>query len=92
MNQPYTPGWEGPDGLVHIAGTHTRGCVFAECGIVIATGAKPGRDWPEYEAITDVPTCLMCIGSAVDYLGWTSYEEIGEAVINTKALSKLRFG
>jgi hypothetical protein len=87
--EAYTPGWKGPDGLVHIAGTHIRSCVFAECGIVIATGAKDGRDWPEYEVSTDVPTCLMCIGSAVDYLPWTAHQEVGIGVINVNALSKL---
>lgn len=69
MSAPhYTPGWKSPDGLVHITGLHSYILVLTECGKTIATGGSPGRSWPEYEDTVETPTCLMCIGSTVDYL------------------------
>lgn len=87
----HTPGWRDVHGLVHIAGTHSVMCVLAECGMTISVGHSPGRDFPEYEVCLDFPTCLMCIGGAIDYLPWFSYETVGVGYINAAAISKLEF-
>ena len=89
---PYTPGWKDKHGIVHIAGTHTYGRVFAECGTTISEGGRQGRSWPEYEQSLETPTCIMCIGSVVDHLPGAAYQDVGDGIINTAVISKLKLG
>lgn len=89
----HTPGWKDEYGVVHIAGSHGYHRVYAECGTIVAESSDTtlsGRSSPEYEVCLEPPTCLMCIGSAVDYLPWTATQLVGVAIINTNALSKLK--
>jgi hypothetical protein len=87
----YTPGWKDAHGVVHIAGSHGYRRVYAECGEIIAESddTSPSGIAPAYEVCVEPPTCLMCIGSAVDYLPWTATQLEGIAIINVNALKKL---
>jgi hypothetical protein len=49
----------------------------------------PSGITPEYDVCHEFPTCLMCIGSAVDYLPRFAYETVGEVIVNAATLKKL---
>ncbi len=78
------------NGIVHIAGTHTESRVYAECGVVLSiiTRSSVHGDERRYPITDAEPTCIMCVGQYFE--GFVTYEEIGEAIINPAALSKIR--
>jgi hypothetical protein len=66
----HTPGWKDEHGIVHIAGSYGYRHIYTQCGEIVVENddVTPSGITPEYDVCHEFPTCLMCIGSAVDYL------------------------
>jgi hypothetical protein len=57
--------WCGPDGLVHIIGSHS-GLIRTECLTVIRRTWNHDDRFQEVEGTVDPATCLECIFHAVE--------------------------
>lgn len=74
--------WQDPAGVVHDVTLYLRDRAVTRCDVTVRAGDAPTDDHL---------TCLSCLGRSSN-VGWYSYENVSEAIVNTAGLQKLDFG